>query len=496
MNIERIIEELYREDPSLRRYDAEIRLLASSLQQSVATNEFSEEFRMRLRNELLLRTQSVARMTDAPSIDLLTFIKNNFMKRFSFAIMGALLLVIVAVPTMYFLNSNAGTRGYSSNNDAKLALTDSQVTPVAAAAFGSLASVSAESVARGAAAADSTSMVGAGGKVAGMGGGGGAAPSTMMVPPDYVSYRYRYAGDPLTVDTDTVEVLRRVKGFGTALPLSSILKSFKVGGLNLLSFGDSVAQSITFSQNKKFGYEVALNLAEGNVSINERWDQWYEPCTEQGCPQQSVLTLSDVPADDAVLLIANAFIREHGIDVSSYGEPRVSNEWRGWYNRDVAAGGGYIPEVISVVYPLQVRGSSVYDENGGLAGIRVNVNIRFKKVSSVWEIASQRYEASSYGAERNTETILAVAERGGMYGYVPEGGTVKDVSLGTPVTGLMRIWKHDGVSSSELLVPAFLFPITDTEVASLIGRTHIAVPLAKELLQTSVPPISPFDSVK
>ena len=102
------------------------------------------------------------------------------------------------------------------------------------------------------------------------------------------------------------------------------------------------------------------------------------------------------------------------------------------------------------------------------------------------DITSQNYISSNYEIENSSEKIIAIAEKGGLrqtFKY-PEATKTIDIELGTPTLGLIKYYQYnrDKMESSELLVPAYIFPITDIPEETYFYQENIVVPLVKEII--------------
>lgn len=201
------------------------------------------------------------------------------------------------------------------------------------------------------------------------------------------------------------------------------------------------------------------------------------------------LTAADIPADEELISITDRFISEHKINLSGYGEPEIDKSWNRvyYYGPGQEASQAYVPDVITVKYPLVINGSFVYEQGGYKLGITVNVNIRHKKVSGLYNLSVQEYESSLYEAETDFSKILKAAEKGGLYNYFMSYEETKEFEIGTPEKAYSVIWKYDQSSqtSRTLLVPALVFPVNTTpDTEMYYYNDKIVIPLAKELLES------------
>jgi len=158
-----------------------------------------------------------------------------------------------------------------------------------------------------------------------------------------------------------------------------------------------------------------INPKEGMISINENYEQWqnHRPvCRDRKCYEAQRLKEADVPVDEVLIKIADDFLNEKNINTSDYGEPEVRKEWllNTQMNREI-----YIPDRISIIYPLVIEGKKIFEESGYLSGMNVSIDVRLNKVTNM-HYMTQDYESSNYETETNTDRILEFAAQGGRYG--------------------------------------------------------------------------------
>ena len=464
--LEALLEELYAIEPELRAQDAALRRLTLELLASKPEAAIDERFIERLRGELLARANALH-----PKPSFMSFLtsKNRFL------VPALAVLVLVTAAGAMFQNFLPG-RGTSSRV--------ASIERVQAQAFGKLASSTAPS------------GVGAGGDAASpasparpqSGGGGGLATGVdaKMIAPDWIPtiYRYTYAGDPIENLPANVDVYRRTKGAPAVGPLAA-LQGVHLGLVDLKKVKNGFVQSFSIAETRENGYVFNVDPQEGMVNIfqNGKWISPLSRCMDQNCYEQNRLKESDLLSDEETIRIADAFLAEYGIPKSEYGAPIVNNQWRVQYQAmDAAARSSFwFPEGVSVVYPVLVDGKIAYDEGGNPYGLNVNVDVRMKRAQSVWNLFTRTYQASSYAAETDAKRLIGIAENtDAWYGEVPANAKTVSIELGTPQIGYTRSWQMIGDTGSELLVPALIFPLKNAPAE--LWRTHVVVPLAKDLL--------------
>jgi len=468
--IKEILTDLYAIDSSFKDYEHELRETILKLLLAKPDVEFDKEFKEQLWIELRARIEELKSEKPARVSRMSDFYSIFTSPKFAYAFSGVMICLLVLAPVLYFANKS----GYFLGQPETKLASNISITRTDDNAFGSLSTqemlVDQEML-----------------SAEGRGGGGGvpiAVPGSemeAMIMPDYLNYRYVYNGDDLILGEERIEVLRRQKGEQARSGIANLLSSMDFGVFDLSSFKDVQLQTIQLVQDKDFGYSIFIDLLGGTVSINRNYRNWI-PGIMESSPSQSL----DIPDDARLIAVADSFIREHKIDVVNYGEPTINRYWES----QSQSGGvfeeiSYMPQEVSITYPLMINGLRVYDQGGNQFGLTVSVDIREMKVAGLYNLTSQNYETSSYEAETDAIKILDIAEKGGIQGgwYFYGDGETVEAELGTPERIYMRFMTYDSFETNELLVPALLFPIAEAPEGKSMFRKNIIVPLAKELLE-------------
>ncbi len=329
-----------------------------------------------------------------------------------------------------------------------------------------------------------------------------AMPAPAPINPDPVpeSYNFVYEGkDISSMLAKSQPVLKRKppvqKGTGIA---SRIISLLSFGLIDLDKFHDLAIQYITFLEDRDYGYMLNVDLMQGTVNLNQNWEKWPQPeyvCKSPTdyCGPLPRITLENYPKDDAIISVADDFVKEYGISLEAYSKPQIiDQQWRVYYKNlpETEKATFYFPEQVSVVYPLMLDGKQVLDEGGNPNGLTVTVDIRQNRVISVYELTTKRFEKSTYTGETDSQRVLGIAQNGGFrnYPYVDPNSKLVTLKLDTPKLQLVKIWYaiNDGTASSyssggELYVPALVFPIKNQ---GNYWRSNVIVPLVKDILDT------------
>jgi hypothetical protein len=485
-NIQIILDDLYKIDPSLKKMEADLKKIITSLVSIKPEVRMDEDFRAKLRDQILSRIEELQEKKTR---------KFSFANIFSskvpaYSLITSLVLVLFISGAYFSQKSPEKTIDF---NDVF------KVTPLKNNAFGTLSEEGAtfsapESGQRIGNELDvltsstvNTEMARAT-NLKGIGAGGGDNQFIGISAPEWINYTYTYVGDEIDFDQSTVSVLKRKKGSSIASNLSNMIKGLDFELINLNSFPSSEVENLTLSQNKQYGYSVYLGFNEGIVSIFKNWRMWPNPWAEcnihassKSCAESKLLSKSDVPSDVALIKISNNFLKKHSINISAYGKPIINNDWQ------IRSEGRFVPEEIQIVYPLELDGKMIYEVSGNIIGLNISIDIRNKKVAGLYNLTTREHEESGYAAA-SLEDVLKVAQNGGInnnHYQNPNQKTVK-IELDTPYLGYLNHYKHNPAGySEELLIPALIFPIKNVrDNPSYQLRKNIVVPLADEMLQS------------
>jgi hypothetical protein len=482
-DIDSILRDLYELDPSLKQDEAR---LVKIIQQVLAARPqpvLDQAFVDQLRRELLGQTQPAARTT---SSSLTVF---SFMKKFN-VYAGAFAIVVILIAAGVYLTGRVQPFGkqVAFSNTVK-------ITDTADNAFGKLDNATGENDATraqggSAEAVPTMAPVPTDSTTFDLGGGNDAGVKIAPVlPGEYVTYKYVYKGDPLDLTADKMRVLKRLTGQAAAPALGGLLNSLGFGLVNMNTFPGLRLQSASFVQDNGDQYNVYVSMDDSSININAAGPivplaaSSSVRCLDACPPASNPVKIGDIPSDDEVIAIANQFVSDHGIPTTAYGAPEVQNDWRIYYEAAPDKSKYYLPENISVVYPVKIDGQLTYDESGNKSGLTINISVRQKKVVGVWDLSVQNYQSSLYDAETDASRITAIAERGGLYGWVdPNANKVVEVELGTPTTQYVRMWNYKDNQSEELLIPSLVFPVLKQPADGQLYRKSVTVPLIREIL--------------
>lgn len=470
-SIQRILEDLYQADPGLRSQEARLIPLIEHLLTLRPDAEPLTDFETRLRHEVLAKHAELYLESSPPFFSRMT----SFFSLKQVAIplgamaLGALLVSNILLPssapqtTISPLFQSGRERFTQLRGGAFGSL--EMMTPGGGGALGSAAAISARS--------DLAQK--------------NVARDAMIMPPEGITnYKYIYRGE-LPKWEANVAVYKRSKDATQNATLIQSLKQTTQGLANLDALQNLELQSFTLTQKQRYGYVVTVDLAESTIGFQQNYREWPNPaaaCKDEACYQRLRLSANDIPADTELIGIAQAFLQAQGISTEGYGAPVVNNEWRRSYDLAADKSMMYVPDVVTVVYPIVIDGKMTYDEGGFPHGLMVNVSAREKRVESLWNLTTNRFERSEYAAETDEARIRNVMEKGGVYGYLsPEAEKTVEVELDAPEIIFQKVWvpREPGQPMDELLVPSLRFSLKN-KPENMYTPSYILVPLVKDVL--------------
>lgn len=497
--IKKILNDLYKIDSEFKKHEKKITKIIKELlllQPDIKPDsKFVEDLKSMLQTE--------EKKIDKKKRDKEKNISKNYFTSFnflfdlsrSFVIVSVLLLLVVSISFVKIQkNSSRFVRENNSRLDFLNGLQDSVIVKKGKYSFGNLYSQST-----GSESAMLSSKID--GRAYGLGSGNVSMSAEaqeasfvtaddMSIMPMPIKYNYIYTGGDFEMFESEEEVYKRVP-----LDLSrQFVNNFSTSGLLIDAgkFNNVGVSNFSLMEDRDYGYNVSFYLEDGSVSLYKNWKKW--PRVEElcggwqnySCIENYRLSFNQVLSNEEVLTIANRFLLEYGVNLNSYGEGEVQNDWLKYYSLAEDKSSYYIPESISIVYPLKINNKTVYEEYGNKSGLLVEVDMREKKVSALYSLFYQNYESSTYETEGDREKIMELVYNGGYYpyyDYFSEGNYESiDVELGAPSLELVKIWNYDEskMTSQELYVPAYVFPIISQSKPSYFDRKNIIIPAVKD----------------
>lgn len=311
--------------------------------------------------------------------------------------------------------------------------------------------------------------------------------SIMPYPPygGRTNYEYEYIGkDIVDLSTET-KVYKKQVTKKSAENLLSALKGFETHLLNLENFKDLTLQNLSVKElTGEYPYFINLDFQNQSVNISQDYEVWNRTlCAPNPYCDYKQLKKEDVLADKELKKIAENFLKKHDINLANTSTPYIEKYWEreDAFRNDIEEP-TYYPEVLAVIYPLSIENQSINQSWGGKLGIRVDINMRHKKVTNV-HIPLLNLESSIYDSH-STEEILKLAQSGGDQG-VTYNNPEKTVTLKleTPTKELRQIWyTNKDNKRQELFVEMLVFPIQKTEDKNRYHwQKEILVPIAKDI---------------
>jgi len=507
IKIEAILGDIVSLDPELKGREKEIRKIISDIIASKPNTEIDSNFEANLRLEIIAK---INEMKLRPAARAFRFP----IHKLSYAA-GLAVLVFVFFLSREFIPTGNHEKTYDGpavispddiKEPIKIISAQESLRRVAKSAFGRISLSTSDNTATpsysNATAAEekavAVSSVAAGTSPAGMESGNNAMSmdSKMMPPYEYPVFKYIYKGDAIVQDQETVDVYKRIKSSFGGQEIADYVTRLDYGMIDMKKFkGSASISNLTLNEEREFGYTLNINMTENAISLYPNWLKWSRldsSCRDEACFASYRTKFEDIPDDEKLINIANAFLDEYGIDKNEYGKPIVQDGFRQEYEKAADKSLVYLPEEISVVYPYKISDFESVDESGNPTGLYVSINIRQARVSSLNTLTPKNFEVSAYDAITDSAKIITLAEQGGSYpSYFDEGAKkIVEISLGSPIKVLARQYNYNQTSgqSEEFFIPALSFPvinISDNQV--YFYRKNVIVPIAEGMQNNDVP---------
>lgn len=494
-SLDNLLKELYLFEPELIKFEAQLIEIIKQMSELQPDTKFDANLAMRIKERLMLQiTENKKELIDKKTFNF--GLANLNKSVYTYAVLATVFILTFSLISFNLLNKSKDahqikdvSKKNTVNSEDWQERNSDDFVRVGPNAFGSLAAISLTDLSKNI----NQKELGAQMVPAGAGGASamtlGVTDNTHMIIPGY-NTKYVYQGANLILNQLEGDVYRRLAvANDDGKKLAGIISGLNLNGLSLSNFINLKVQSITLLEDVNKGFAVNLDFDSGGISIYENWSQWGslegDVCKDDNCWQKFKIKIEDVPSDEELIKKSNDFIAKYNIDLSNYGNPVIDNAWRFEYDKSIDKENFYIPDTISVIYPLLAGGKIVKDQSGNYSGVRVNINLLHQSVSGLSNLMVTRYELSSYALETDFQRLVKIVEKGAQPSY-PYGDISndreKEIILRTPEFTYINLFRHTASKNEELLVPALSFPIFFDHENEYYGQRSIVVPLVKEML--------------
>jgi hypothetical protein len=477
LDIQTIVEDILRLDPTLVSKKAEVEKLITAMLAQKPNITVDDAFLSRLRSRL------VDQMRDSQSKSF-SFGQLFVSHKLAFAgVLGCLTVGIVSASLLYSPVQN--TRMASVNGFGSLTMQDAakdMATLSSATSVTSLDSVSDVSA----------SMIEPAVSRMQSGGGLDAATKMMIYPPidgEYGQYSFVFDGD-MAVPPEQMDVYGYVPSKEVNRIVDKAISTLWGTVFNAQSV-DVQGQSLGGIISVDSGSFMVSVDAQRGVSYLSRFEPYSASteiqCFRAPCNVYQPFEKKDVPADSVIVGWVQSLVDELGIDVTLFGEPKVIPPVVYTIMNESGTSIESVGEMVDVIYPLVLDGVTTVDSSGvSNVGLRVSVDLRTQRVNSISELPLGDLGSSAYELVTDVSRIEVLAELGGQYGMWGIK-TKTPVVLSAPTLVYTSIWKQDKEvpEGRSLLVPAYRFEIVypDEIRDRQFMQQAIVISLEKELFE-------------
>lgn len=323
--------------------------------------------------------------------------------------------------------------------------------------------------------------------------------NTDMMMPAYenIAYTYSYSGTLPKIDSNTLPLYKKNSIAFTNQDTASFIRNLHIDWLNTAAFQNAGITNINISEDREFGYNIWIDFAAWNVNIYQNYTMWPQAkCYNNRCETLAKLTKKDIPSNESLIALTDAFFKQYGINRSTYWIPHIDSAWRTTYARSIEDGTvWFIPEIYTVTYPIILDGKNLYEEFGGYKWLMFTIDLRSMRISGVSWLEKYNLESSEYPIIQDSEILNKMISSGWrrmMWGKSTWSWKIIPISLKDPVIGYIRIsWEWKNGISTDFFVPAYIFRVDNKPQDAFISDT-VVIPIVDGFTQELSPNIQPM----
>lgn len=310
-----------------------------------------------------------------------------------------------------------------------------------------------------------------------------ADPMPKIITPDnwnYIPevYRYTFSWD-LNIDLkDMMPVYKKDSKKADNKVFFDSLSKLNFAWVEVSNFKNVWISNISLVENTEYGYNINIDFDNSSLNIYKNWAKWPQDTYIEGEKQVFL-------DEKEVIKIANDFLNTYKIDLSKYGNPVIEKSYVMAYAKYESSKimPEYTQNITNVVFPLIVDWNEIYEEWWQVSWVRIEIDLKSKKVIWLNSLSVDNYLKSDYKTETNTTNILKVASKWGRYGFYDIGTeNVKyvDIKLKNPKLKYINTFNYKTYTQEQFLIPAIVFEIDNENGSEYNYGETITVPLVKD----------------
>lgn len=307
--------------------------------------------------------------------------------------------------------------------------------------------------------------------------------SIMPVDPIYVPEVYRYSFS-WELNLDIPQVMPIYKKEISKINSSSfvdVIKNINFSWLSFWDFQNLWVSSIALNEDRDYWYSVSLDFDNASLNIYKNWAKWPQVDYWANSPDMII-------DENEMLKIASDFLKNYKIDISGYWKPQVEESYanilRDYRSSKIMP--EYMWSVASVIYPLIVDWNEIQEEYWPASWIRIEIDLKEKRVANISGLNIANYVKSDYTIENKLENILKVAWVWWRYGFyqneVPQNENTKyvDIKLKNPKIIYVNTYSYKNNVQEQFLIPTVSFEIEKEWLPEFFYVERVNVPLLKD----------------
>ena len=297
-------------------------------------------------------------------------------------------------------------------------------------------------------------------------------------------YKYSFSWE-LNIDIpEKLEVYKKENSKISTKELVDNIKNVNFAWVDISKFQNLNIKNISINEDNEYWYLINIDFENNNLSIYKNWAKW--PQVDYSVNNTN--NNENLLKEDEIIKIAQDFLKTHNIDLSNYWAPRIEENYVNTlakYESDKIMPDYYIQNT-SVVFPLIIDWKEISEEYWQAKWVTIEIDLKEKKVASIYWINVSKYESSLYNIETNKNNILKIAEvwwRWGFNNIENEYDNVKYINkvLINPKLVYVNTYKYSNGVNEEYIIPAIVFDVKKDENDNSTYDQKVTIPLVKDL---------------
>lgn len=155
---------------------------------------------------------------------------------------------------------------------------------------------------------------------------------------------------------------------------NDLIKNINFNSINMSKFTNLNIWNITLNQDKEFWYSINIDFDNWSLNIYKNYSKW--PQTDYNPDEKQIIL-----EKEEIFQIANKFLKEYNIDLSSYWQPQIEQSYSNILAKYSTAKTppAYVNNITTIIFPLIIDWNEISWEYWWLSWVRIEIDLKEKK---------------------------------------------------------------------------------------------------------------------